>query len=75
MRNALYEGSLLPRIVHDIKYLLGDGAPDSADDDAEAQDHVGLWDDKLGEVQAGFSYGKETDDADEIDDEFGTANM
>ena len=75
MRDALYDGSLLPRIVHDIKYLLGDRLTDSSDADAETQDHVGLWDDKLGEVRAGFSYGKEVDDADEIDDEFGAPDI
>lgn len=73
MRDALYDGSLLERMVRDIRYLLGENHGTDADDgESEAEDHVGLWDDKLGEVSAGHSYGREIDDADAEDDEFGS---
>lgn len=76
MRDALYGGSLLPRMVHDIKYLLGEGNDGSSaiGDEEDATDHVGLWDDKRGEVSAGRSYGREMDDSDEDDDDFGIAD-
>ena len=59
MRDAVYDLSLLSKMASDIKSLLG------SDDDNEAvdsdQDHVGLWDEKLGEVAAGTSYDLQTD--------------
>ena len=52
MRDALYDLSLLDRIVADIKHLLG-----TEDESAEEPDHVGLWDERKREVPAGVSYG------------------
>lgn len=53
MRDALYDLSVLKRMVHDIKMLLG-GEVD--DDSAMEGDHVGLWDAEQGEVAAGRMY-------------------
>lgn len=55
MRDALYDLSILDRMVADIKSLLSDGEAYQAVDD-ENIDHVGLWDEKLGEVAAGKQY-------------------
>ncbi|AKV56208.1 type I-E CRISPR-associated endonuclease Cas1e [Bifidobacterium actinocoloniiforme] len=55
MRDAVYDLSLMSRMAKDIKDLLGEEA-ELPDADA---DHVGLWDDKVGEVAAGKSYGNE----------------
>lgn len=52
MRDALYDMSLLKRMARDIANLLG-GAPQSD----ETANHVGLWDERSGEVPAGKSYG------------------
>ena len=53
IRDAVYDLGLLKRMVRDIRALLG--APVSEDDSLES-DHVGLWDNRLGEVPAGKSY-------------------
>lgn len=56
MRDAVYDLSIMERMVRDIKFLLADDAPDVDQPDV---DHVGLWDELEGEVPAGRSY---TDD-------------
>lgn len=53
VRDAIYDLSLLKRMVKDIRTLLGES---SSDDVQSAGDHVGLWDERLGEVSAGKSY-------------------
>lgn len=57
MRDAMYDLSILDRAVGDIKYLL-----DVDDCDELSDDHVGLWDERLGEVPAGRSYGDSNDE-------------
>lgn len=63
MRDAIYESSLLKRMVRDIKVLLTDvdvGGGCKASDVGGVEDvnnHVGLWDERVGEVAAGRSYG------------------
>ncbi len=70
MRDAVYDLSLLKRMARDIRWLLsaedegGSGGLAGQDDGGEA-DHVGLWDERVGEVAAGVSYG---DDEEECDD-------
>lgn len=54
MRDKLYDLSLMTRMAQDIKALLGFSIDDHIQDEG---DHVGLWDEKLGEVSAGKSYG------------------
>lgn len=44
---------LLRRMVKDIRVLLGESSSDGV---RGAEDHVGLWDERLGEVSAGKSY-------------------
>lgn len=51
MRDAMYDLSIMDRVVTDIKYLL---EADEADDCPV--DHVGIWDERVGEVSAGKSY-------------------
>ncbi|KAB7789965.1 type I-E CRISPR-associated endonuclease Cas1e [Bifidobacterium leontopitheci] len=58
MRDAVYDLSIMKRMTRDIRGLLGN--PD-VDDDSNA-DHVGLWDEKAGEVDAGVSYGDDSED-------------
>lgn len=53
MRDAMYDLSILDTMVRDIKQLLI-GTEDVCG--TEEEDHVGLWDDKDGEVPAGRSY-------------------
>lgn len=50
---VLYDLSLMKRMTKDIRYLLGTS---ELEDDVFESDHVGLWDDKQGEVSAGKSY-------------------
>ncbi len=62
MRDAVYDLSLLKRMVRDIRWLLSageEGSPGPLDvpDGDEEEDHVGLWDEHLGEVAAGVAYG------------------
>lgn len=66
MRDKLYDLSIMPRIAQDIKVLLGFSSSDMS---SEEVDHVGLWDDKLGEVDAGRSYGVDNggDPLDDLD--------
>lgn len=59
MRDAVYDLKLLPRMVADIKCLLGQDAPAQAAEMQPDVNHVGLWDEKADEVSAGKSYGKE----------------
>lgn len=62
MRDAVYDLSIMKRMVRDMRSLLGvSDAVRDADTDVDA-DHVGLWDDKIGEVAAGISYGRDPDD-------------
>lgn len=56
MRDLMYDLSILPRMVHDIKTLLR--VEDSNHNDA-SEDHVGLWDGADGEVPEGTSYAEE----------------
>ncbi|MDY4533682.1 MAG: type I-E CRISPR-associated endonuclease Cas1e [Tractidigestivibacter sp.] len=57
MRNAVYGLSILPRMVTDIKsLLLGEIPAEGAADLASEMNHLGLWDEKEGEVAAGRSY-------------------
>ncbi len=59
MRDAVYDLSLLKRMVVDIRSLLGS---DELVDEVFEQDHVGLWDDRKGEVAAGTAYGIDEED-------------
>ncbi|MDN5357339.1 MAG: CRISP-associated protein Cas1 [Candidatus Methanomethylophilaceae archaeon] len=55
VRDAVYDGKLMDRMVTDIHGLLSE--PDDSNDDEELIDETNrLWDDKLGEVEAGVSY-------------------
>lgn len=54
MRDAVYDLSLMKRISGDISKLLG-SVPSEEISDGE-DDHIGLWDDKVGEVPAGHLY-------------------
>lgn len=57
MRDAVYDLSILPTMVKDIKTLLSLGfEAKDADVEDTAVDHVGLWDEKCGEVASGKSY-------------------
>lgn len=51
MRDAMYDLSIMDRVVADIKYLLDCDEPDD-----RLIDHVGIWDERVGEVAAGKSY-------------------
>lgn len=51
LRDAIVDGRLLPRIVSDIKALLAADSQDLID-----RDLSGLWDDKLGIVEAGRNW-------------------
>lgn len=53
LRDAVYDLKLLKRMVKDIRMLLGLPEPNETTQNA---DHVGLWDDRAGEVPAGKSY-------------------
>lgn len=53
MRDALYDLSIIDRMVQDIKMLLLEEGEDLP---PLEEDHVGLWDEKVGEVAAGKSY-------------------
>ncbi|NMN01734.1 type I-E CRISPR-associated endonuclease Cas1e [Bifidobacterium panos] len=59
MRDAVYDLSLMKRMVVDIRSLLG---ADGLADEVFEQDHVGLWDDHKGEVAAGIAYGIDEED-------------
>lgn len=59
MRDEVYDLSILSRMVRDIKTLFDVGSQDSLAFDG---DHVGLWDDRQGEVPAGKSYYNREDD-------------
>ncbi|MCH9276914.1 type I-E CRISPR-associated endonuclease Cas1e [Bifidobacterium amazonense] len=71
MRDAVYDLSIMKRMVRDVRNLLGAEECSDVDDDERTSkvdaDHVGLWDGKDGEVAAGVSYG--IDDP-ELDDGF-----
>lgn len=65
MRDAVYDLKLLQRMVDDIKDLLLSAASPKekavlAGKEAldPAANHLGLWDEKNGEVDAGRSYGE-----------------
>ena len=62
MRDAVYDLSLLKRMVRDIRWLLCAGDEGEiealAEQDSDGgENHVGLWDERAGEVAAGVSYG------------------
>ena len=63
MRDALYDLSITDRMVKDIKSLLLKDQEQLPDPDSN---HVGLWDDRVGEVEAGKSYGYLDDDEERI---------
>lgn len=67
MRDAVYDLSIMKRMARDIRGLLGGSDSDSLDDMDE--DHVGLWDERAGEVAAGVSYGDDSDE--DFEDGFG----
>lgn len=52
MRDAVYDLSILERMIKDIKDLLSENPAE----DLSEIDHVGLWDEDEGEVPAGKSY-------------------
>lgn len=56
MRDAVYDLSILSRMVKDIRTLFQSN--NESDIAAGEIDHVGLWDDKVGEVEAGKAYGE-----------------
>ena len=57
MRDAVFDLSILPRMVSDIKgLLLSEASSESEGALAPEANHLGLWDDKAGEVAAGKSY-------------------
>ncbi|EFA23037.1 type I-E CRISPR-associated endonuclease Cas1e [Bifidobacterium gallicum] len=60
MRDAMYDLSIMPRMVKDIHHLF-----DAADAENEGN-NLYLWDGKEGTVEAGRSYG-DIDDSDEIE--------
>lgn len=49
-------------MVKDIRMLLGEPI---VDNDESADDHVGLWDEQVGEVPAGKSYADDEWDGEE----------
>lgn len=52
MRDVFYDGSLIERMVGDIKHLLNDDLTEMP-----SLDDLALWDEKEGEVECGKSYG------------------
>ncbi|MBM6868148.1 type I-E CRISPR-associated endonuclease Cas1e [Collinsella tanakaei] len=56
MRDAMYDLPILDRVVSDIKYLFT-----VEENDDPGLNHVGIWDERVGEVPAGRLYG-EVDD-------------
>ncbi|MBT1160477.1 type I-E CRISPR-associated endonuclease Cas1e [Bifidobacterium sp. SO1] len=65
MRDAVYDLSIMTRMVRDVRGLLGGG--EASGEDGPETDHVGLWDGKDGEVAAGVSYGADEFGNDEFD--------
>lgn len=61
MRDAVYDLSIMSRMAKDIKALLGGDGMAETDPDV---DHVALWDEARGEVEAGRSY----DDAERVEE-------
>ena len=55
MRDKMFEAKLLTRCVRDIYRVLG---ADGGDDETYGWDVLELWDDKLGTVEAGKSWGE-----------------
>lgn len=53
MRDALYDLSIMKRMVSDITHLLMEGDGEAG---ADESDELWLWDEKLGEVAAGTQY-------------------
>lgn len=59
MRDAVFDLSILPRMVTDIKSLLLSEVPmEGVTDLSPEMNHLGLWDEREGEVAAGKSYGQ-----------------
>lgn len=58
MRDAVYDLSILERMVKDIKALFSDDSFEAM----ENENHLGLWDGEGGEVPAGRQYGCENDE-------------
>lgn len=54
MRDAVYDLSLMSRMAQDVKQLLSADSIEMTDIEI---DHVALWDEKVGEVEAGRMYG------------------
>ena len=62
MRDAVFDLSILPRMVTDIKGLLLSGeSAGNVSDLAPEMNHLDLWDEKAGEVAAGKSYAEYED--------------
>ena len=62
MRDAVFDLSILPRMVRDIKGLLLSEASSESDGELTPEsNHLGLWDEKAGEVAAGRSYAASDD--------------
>lgn len=62
MRDAVFDLSILPRMVSDIKgLLLSEVASETEGELAPESNHLGLWDEKTGEVAAGKSYAASDD--------------
>lgn len=55
MRDAVYDLSLMSRMTRDIKQLLDADSPETPDIET---DYIALWDEKVGEVEAGRMYGE-----------------
>ena len=55
VRDLMVQGHILPRMVHDIRWLL----TESDDHQEEQKNAVYLWDDREGSVRNGISYGEE----------------
>lgn len=56
VRDAMVSRHILERMVHDIRWLFQ--KEDAAEDESSQMESVYLWDDKVGTVQNGHSYGQ-----------------
>lgn len=67
VRDAITKYKILERATRDIKWLLLGNDTQSFDEEIGDIGIINLWDDKIGTVKSGVSYGKELDD-DSTDD-------
>lgn len=64
MRDAVYDLAILKTMVKDIRMLLSEESGSSTTSNADPTvDHVGLWDEKCGEVASGKSYSSPSEGA------------